>query len=233
MRQIKNGIIYGLSYFTTLPFIVDDFKVDNSFYKGVLYSLPIAGFILSFITIVVYISLPFNNIYSAFISAILYIFLYGMLHLEAVGDTIDGYYASLSFKDIYEVMHEPQLGALGTVGVFCFTLLKIASIVYVLYLGQYIILVLSLVLSRISIWFVLDLEFHKKSTFINSLKQSYIKNIVVDLILLPLKISTRYIAKKIKLQLGFLNGDILGFIIVLNEILLLNIFLIIYFILKT
>lgn len=226
MIQTKNGIIYGLSYFTVLPFKVTTFEADSSFYKGVLYSLPIVGAILGLLTVLIYAFLPFHPLYNGFVASIFYILLYGMLHLEAVADTIDGYFASLSNKDIYEIVHEPQIGALGAIGTFCFILLKISSITYLLYLEQYFLLILAFVLSRVSVIFALEFEFHKKSSFVLSLKENYSSNKILDIVLLPLRVVTRFILSKLKKHLGFLNGDSLGFLIVVNEIILLNIGLI-------
>jgi adenosylcobinamide-GDP ribazoletransferase len=227
MKQTKEGILYGLSYFTILPFKVKNFEANKSFYKGVLFSLPLSGLILGLFCMIFFLVLPFHSIYSAFLSSIFYIFLYGMLHLEAVGDTIDGYFASLSKKDIYAVMHEPQIGALGAIGAFTFLLLKISAIAYLLYLNEFIILILSLILSRLSVWFALELNYHKKSSFVLSLKENNLNNKVINILFFPLRISTKYILEKLQKKLGFLNGDTLGFVIVINEILLLNIGLLI------
>ena len=223
MNQNTNGLIYGLSYFTALPFRVDRFEANGEFYKGVLKSLPLSGFILAICTILFYKILPYNDIYSGFVASIFYIFLYGMLHLEAVADTIDGYFASLSSKDIYQVMHEPQIGALGAIGAFCFTLLQIGAITYSLYGDHYFIILFALIFSRLSVWFTLELPFHPKSSFVLSLQKNYDKTNILNLLLFPLRYITLYIANGINNRLGFLNGDILGFIIVVNEIILLNI----------
>ena len=223
MNQLRNGIIYGLSYFTTLPFKLNRFEANDLFYKGVLYSLPISGFILGTLTVLFFIILPFHPLYNGFLTSILYIFLYGILHLEAVGDTIDGYFASLSNKDIYKVMHEPQIGAIGAIGTFCITLLKIGAITYLLYLEEFFIVILVFTLSRFSVWFALELEYHKKSSFVLALKENYSENSTINMLLFPLRATTKYILTKLKNQLGFLNGDTLGFVIVINEIILLNI----------
>ncbi len=232
MKDINNGLLYGLSYFTSLPFKVKYFEANGKFYQGVLYSLPLAGVILSVITILVYQLLPFDNIYNALLSSVIYIFLYGMLHLEAVADTIDGYYASLSSKNVYEIMHEPQIGALGAIGAFCFTFLVIVSISYCLYLEQFVVLVLALSLSRLTVWFGLEYDFHPKSLFVISLKQNYKPFYILEFVFFIPKYFTKYVLKKIKNQLGFLNGDILGFVIVLNEILFINIFLYIVIVMR-
>ena len=223
MNDMINGIKYGISYFSILPIKADKFEANNNFYKGVLFSLPLVGLLLSLIIITLFIILPMLNIYKAILVSILYLFLYGFIHLEAVADTIDGYFASLSNKDIYTIMHEPQIGAIGAIGTFCFVLLKVLALSYLLFEEQYFMIIFALIASRGSIFFALDLEFHKDSSFINSLKNSIKVIFLYRFLFLPFNILTKIILKKVKKTIGFLNGDTLGFNIELQEIILLNI----------
>ena len=222
-NNILNGIKYGITYFTTLPIKLNYFDANKKFYQGVLLSLPIVGIILSSIIILFYSILPFHALYSAFISSILYLFLTGFLHYEAVGDTIDGWYASLSNKNIYEVMHEPQIGSIGVMGMISFLLLEIVALVYCFYEELFIVIILSFALSRISVYFALSFEFHKKSKFIIYLKENKQDFKFLTILLFPIKLITDYILRKLQQRLGFLNGDTLGFLIVFLEIILLNI----------
>jgi len=223
MKSFINGVLYGISYFTTLPVKLKRFDVDHSFYKGVVYSLPLSGLLLAIITILLFLILPFPIIYKAIFVAIVYLFLYGFIHLEAVADTIDGYFASLSGKDVHSIMKEPQIGAIGAIGTFCIVLVKVLAIAYLLYSEMYIFILLALILSRSTIFSALELEFHKKSRFIESLQNAYKTNIVLKMILLPLNIFTKLHLSFIKRKLGFLNGDTLGFHIEITELILLNI----------
>ena len=142
--------------------------------------------------------------------------------MEAVCDTIDGYFASLSNKDVYEVMHEPQVGSIGAIGGFCFVLLKILAISYLLYYECYISIVVSLILSRSSLFFALDNEFHEKSHFIKSIQSSFKTALFIKILFIPCNLMTKYILYTLKKKLGFLNGDILGFNIEVQEIIYLN-----------
>jgi len=166
--------------------------------------------------------LPFPSLYKAILCAILYLFLYGFLHLEAVCDTIDGYFASLSNKDVYEVMHEPQVGSIGAIGGFCFVLLKILAISYLLYSESFISLFAAMVLSRTSLFFALDLTYHEKSHFVKSIQESFKTSIFIKLLFLPFNLLTKFILNLLKKKLGFINGDVLGFNIELQEIIYLN-----------
>jgi len=223
MKNMIDGLKYGISYFSILPIKVGKFEANKEFYKGVIYSLPIVGLLLSLILITLFLILPFPLLYKAILCSILYLFLYGFIHLEAVADTIDGYFASLSKKDVHNVMKEPQIGAIGAIGTFCFILLKLLALSYLLYYEHYIFIALALVLSRSSLFFALDLEYHESSHFINSLKESFQTPKTIRLLFLPFNILTKIILNTLKKHLGFLNGDTLGFTIELQEIVLLNI----------
>jgi adenosylcobinamide-GDP ribazoletransferase len=222
-KDIINGIKYSISYFSILPIKVDMFEANDNFYKGVLFGLPLVGLLSALITIVIFIILPFPIIYKAILCSILYLFLNGFIHLEGVADTIDGYFASFGKKDIYTVMKEPQIGAIGAIGVFCFILLKILAISYLLYCEQYIFIILAFMLSRGSIFFALDLRFHKDSIFIQCLQNSIDISFIFKLLFLPINLLTKLTLRKLKKHLGFLNGDTLGFNIEIIEIILLNI----------
>jgi len=223
VKDFFNGVKYGISYFSILPIKLDKFEANNSFYKGVLFSLPLVGLLLSLIIITIFILLPMPYIYKTILVSILYLFLYGFIHLEAVADTIDGYFASLSNKNVHTIMKEPQIGAIGAIGTFCFILLKILALSYLFYEEQYFFIIFALVFSRASIFFTLNLEFHKDSTFISSLKNSLQIGSIYKYLFLPFDILTKFILKRVKKSIGFLNGDTLGFNIELQEIILLNI----------
>jgi len=218
-----NGIKYSISYFSILPIKIGKFEANDDFYRGVLFGLPIVGLISAIITILFFVVLPFPNLYKAILCSILYLFLNGFIHLEGVGDTIDGYFSSFGKKDVYEVMKEPQIGAIGAIGTFCFVLLKVLAISYLLFCEQYLFIVLALVLSRTSIFFALDLKFHEESHFIHSLQNSIKVSMIFKVLFIPIDILTKLILKKLKKQLGFINGDTLGFNIEVSEIVLLNI----------
>jgi len=229
MKNIISGIIYAISYFTILPINQGKFDANRQFYKGILIALPLIGLTLGVIASASHIALSYilPSWYSAIIASIIYLIFYGFIHLEAVADTIDGWYASLSKKDIYEVMHEPQIGAIGAIGTFCLILLKVLALTYLFIHMQYIAIIISLILSRLSILFALSFDFHPKSYFALALKSSVKVSIIFKILFLPIAILNKLILKKLQKQLGFLNGDTLGFNIEFIELILLNIAVII------
>jgi len=161
-------------------------------------------------------------LYKSILCSILYLFSYGFLHLEAVCDTIDGYFASLSKKDVYEVMHEPQVGSIGALGGFSFVLLKILALAFLLYNESYLIIFFALILSRTSLFFALDLQYHESSHFIKSIQNAYKTPLYLKLLFLPFNLLTKFILSGLKKKLGFINGDTLGFTIEIQEIIYLN-----------
>jgi len=124
-------------------------------------------------------------------------------------------------------MHEPQVGSIGAIGGFCFVLLKIVALSFLLYYECYIALIIALILSRSSLFFALDLEYHEKSSFIKSIQDAFTTSIFMKLLFLPFHIFTKIILKILQKKLGFLNGDTIGFTIELQEIVYLNIALLI------
>lgn len=228
MKDIIKGIRYGISYFSILPIKVPYFEANKKFYRGVIYSVPLVGLLLSLIVITLFLLLPFPLLYKSILCSIVYLFLYGFLHLEAVADTIDGYFASLSKKDVHEVMKEPQIGAIGAIGTFSFVLSKVLALSYLLYFEHYFFIMLAFVFSRASLFFALDLKYHQESNFINSLKSSFETPKVIRLVFLPFNLLTKIILNTLKKNLGFLNGDTLGFTIEFQEIIFLNIGILLY-----
>jgi adenosylcobinamide-GDP ribazoletransferase len=221
-KDFFDGIKYGISYFTIFPIRLKDFQATKDFYKGVAYSLMISGVLLFCVVVGLYLILPLPKLYLSIVVSVVYLFLYGFLHLEAVADTIDGYFAKLSNKDIYTIMKEPHIGSIGAIGVFCFVILKILALGYLLYYEQYFFIFVSFVLSRAILFFAVDFTFHQKSFFINAILDAISYN-KLKYILFFGYIFVKPILKNLQKKLGFLNGDTLGFTIELSEIIYLNI----------
>ena len=78
MKQVLNAFYFALSYFSIIPVFVKDMKIDNDTYKYTLALLPLVGAILASLVIGLNLLLNefFNPLYSAFVSSILYLFLY-------------------------------------------------------------------------------------------------------------------------------------------------------------
>lgn len=238
------GLKFALSYFTIIPIKIKD--SDDLSQKEVLastlFSLPLIGLIIGFITISLYGVLEHLSWFGAIICAVSYMILYGFIHTEAIIDVVDAIYAKHSGKDAYEVIKDPTVGAMGVLFAFAFVVLKLAGIVY-LFMNNYLYEFLSIVIiSRLMILIMIK-KFKFKSSFVNALKESLsqkvvffslviftalniylINHIAVALTIFALMF-TIFIFKFIEKNVGFLNGDAIGTTVELNEILLIIAFL--------
>ena len=245
IRSIIDGMLFAFSYFTVIPTFKHELKIDKTTYSSMLFFTPFCGAIIAMIAVYVAISLNhfYAPLYSILLGSILYLCLYGFLHLEAIADVVDAWMAKYSKKDIYEIMKEPQIGAIGAIGTFCFILLKLAAIVYLLLDEKFFMFIVIVILSRFSILYNLRIfTFHANSIFATSLKQSstwlvlilatlfyalivlYLIDVKSVIILLVVSVfSSIVILNILKRRFGFLNGDCIGFSIEFTELMLLNV----------
>jgi adenosylcobinamide-GDP ribazoletransferase len=207
------------------------------------------GFAIAFLSVLLFMVLKdyMPMVYCAILCACVYLVLYGFLHLEALSDVIDGYFASLSGKNAYEIMKEPHVGALGAIGTFVFVLLKISVIAFLLIESKEEFFLASVIFSRLGLIFGLfAFEFHKNSSFALQLKQVASFTLVavafstymlfsyfvldVKMVLLFSFVTLFVVALvlyALKKKFGFLNGDCLGATLEKTEWLLLNLGLLI------
>lgn len=242
MKQVLNAFYFALSYFSIIPVFVKEMKINNDTYKYTLALLPLVGAILASIVIGLNLFLNefFNPLYSAFVASIVYLALYGFLHLEAICDVVDAWFASYSGKDPYEIMKDPTIGAIGALYAFCFVLLKVGICTYVLYEQQYALFFIVLVFSRLNFMYLLQFFKFNKDSFLSLAFQSagvtklkiiafvyvifamFIAPNAFWLFILSL-LSFYFILKALDKKFSFVNGDCLGFTLEHTELILLNI----------
>jgi adenosylcobinamide-GDP ribazoletransferase len=242
MKQILNAFYFALSYFSIIPVFVKEMKIDNDTYKYTLALLPLVGAILASLVIGLNILLAefFNPLYAAFVASVVYLALYGFLHLEAICDVVDAWFASYSGKDPYEIMKEPTIGAIGGLYAFSFVLLKVGISTYVLYEEQYALFFVVLVFSRLNFMYLLQFfKFNKDSflslafqgsgvgrlkiyTLVYVLFAMFIAPNAVVLFIISL-LSFYFVLKTLDKKFSFVNGDCLGFTLEHTELILLNI----------
>lgn len=244
MRSIIDGFLFCFSYFTVIPTFKKEYQINQTTYSSMLFFLPFIGSILGVVTL--YLAFFLNNFfppfYSIIVASILYLSLYGFLHLEAIADVIDAWMAKYSNKDIYTIMKEPQVGSIGAIGTFCFVLLKLLAIGYLLYLEAFEFFIVALMVSRLSVLFNLRIfNFHKDSIFAQTLKKSATTKLVIAaifvyclvaffligfgngiLIIILALIVSALVLKILNKRFGFLNGDCIGSSIEITELILLN-----------
>ena len=169
MKQILNAFYFALSYFSIIPVFVKNMEIKEETYKYTLFFLPLVGAILGLIVIALNLFLNefFNPLYSSFVVAVIYLFLYGFLHTEAICDVVDAWFASYSGKDPYKIMKESTIGAIGALYAFCFVLLKVGIITYVLYEKQYMLFLIVCIFSRLNLIYLLVYFKFSKDSFLS------------------------------------------------------------------
>jgi adenosylcobinamide-GDP ribazoletransferase len=239
MRSFFEGFMLSICFFTRIPALYHVKKLTDKTYKFLALTIPINGLILALITILFYHLLSTSHqMYVAILASVFYLFMYGFLHLEAVADITDAYYAKHGGKDSYEILKDCHVGAVGAILTFSFLIVKVAALSYLLIEGDYLGIVTILFLSRMmALLAIYRFDFHEDSTFIHAMKKpldklSMILFAVFSLIVLlslnhllllaPALIITLLIKIWLTKYIGFLNGDGLGFIIEINELILLN-----------
>ena len=229
MKSFYLGLKFSFSYFSILPvsFKDSDDLSSKEILSVMVLSLPFVGAVLGLITVAIYIFLLKDlGLYGAIVSAVIYMFLYGFLHTEAVLDVGDAIYASHSGKDAYKIIKEPIVGAMGVLYAFALVLLKVAGVSYMLLNSLFIEFITVLVVSRLSL--VILFNIHKfRSSFATQLKESiskrdYILSLIffislltiidysLTLIILFGILFSIAISFWIKRKIGFVNGDVLG-----------------------
>ena len=169
MKQILNAFCFAISYFSIIPVFVKNMEIKEETYKYTLFFLPLVGAILGLIVIALNLFLNefFNPLYSSFVVAVIYLFLYGFLHTEAICDVVDAWFASYSGKDVYKIMKESTIGAIGALYAFCFVLLKVGIITYVLYEEQYMLFLIVCIFSRLNLIYLLEYFKFSKDSFLS------------------------------------------------------------------
>ena len=242
MKQILNAFFFALSYFSIIPVFVKNMEIKEETYKYTLFFLPLVGAILGLIVIALNLFLNefFNPLYSSFVVAVIYLFLYGFLHTEAICDVVDAWFASYSGKDVYKIMKESTIGAIGALYAFCFVLLKVGIITYVLYEKQYALFLIVCIFSRLNLIYLLEYYKFSKDSFLSlafangsvfTLKIlsliylifAFIIGSNVLLLFILSLLSFYFILKVLDKKFGFVNGDCLGFTLEHTELVLLNI----------
>lgn len=218
--------------------------MNKKVYASLLLAFPFVGFAIAFLSVLLFMVLKdfMPLVYCAILCACVYLVLYGFLHLEALSDVIDGYFASLSGKDVYEIMKEPHVGALGAIGTFVFVLLKVAVIAFLLMESKEEFFLASVIFSRLGLIFALfAFEFHKNSSFALQLKHvasftlvavAFSAYMLFSYFVLDVKwvllfsfvtlFVVALVLYALKKKFGFLNGDCLGASLEKTEWILLN-----------
>jgi len=108
MYKLISGLKLSFGYFSIIPISLnhDDKMDDIQTLRYMLFFLPLVGVCISLLAISPYYIV--QNSFFAILSASLYMWLSGFLHLEAVIDVVDAIYAKMSGKDAYQVIKDQR-----------------------------------------------------------------------------------------------------------------------------
>jgi len=228
MRDFYLGVKFSLSYFSAIPisFKSRDNLSSPKVLGAMLFFLPFVGLILGSLTVTLSIFLSNLGWYGDIVSAIVYMMLYGFIHTEAIMDVADAIYAKRCGKDAYQIIKESTVGAMGVLYGVGYTIMKLASVVYLFNHHLYLEFIAVLIISRLSLVVLIDsLDF--KSSFVTQLKEAlkwqyligtFLLSLLIGSILTPFFIIIMVfgfafafsIAIYLSKRVGFVNGDILG-----------------------
>jgi len=239
MSNITLALKFVFSYFSILPvsFKKDDDVTKKEVLNYTVFFLPLVGLVLGTISISIFSLLDSIPSLAAIIASCVYFILYGFLHTEAILDVVDAIYAKHSGKDPYKIIKEPTVGAIGVLYSVIFVVLKIAGFSFLLYHGYLFEFLSIIIIARLCVQFTI--YFSKfKSSFLTMMSDSFTPKVFLSsiiifsfivflltnfnfLIFIPIAfLFTLIITSFIKKALGFLNGDVLGFLLESIEILL-------------
>ncbi len=239
LRDIYLALKFTISYFTSIPITFKEHdNIDNKTTLSFsIYLLPVVGLILSSFIIILYKFFE-PSLYFALLCAIVYMLLYGFIHTEAIADVVDALYAKHSNGDPYKVIKEPTVGAMGLLYTGSFLILKIATLAYMLFDGLHLqFLIISMLSRSTAVYLIYSSEF--RSTFVNKIKSHMdlfftgafllffallgfgVLGLEVSYLIILTAATTLYIRKILYKNLGFLNGDVLGFNIEITELMLM------------
>ncbi len=128
-QKTVRGLLVAINFLTIAPPGVME-KATREDIKSSIPFFPVVGLFIGLFLYVIY--LIFVNLFPLFLTdslvVLLWVLITGALHLDGVADTIDGFYAGRTKEEILKIMKDPHTGAMGTIGVVLFILLKFAGI---------------------------------------------------------------------------------------------------------
>jgi len=239
LKEHYLGLKFMFSYFSILPvrFHSSDNLSTPTVLASMLFFLPLGGMVLGGMSLGIFTLLSSLEWLGAIIAAIAYMMLYGFLHTEAIIDVVDALYAKHSTKDAYEIIKDPTVGAMGVLWAGCLVLLKLSALIYLLLHGAYALYISVLLISRLGLLLLIFTQ-EFRSTFLTQIQEGFSQTYLLSslilfsiiglllsswhyLILLVFGLLFSYsLANRLKKNLGFINGDVLGTTLESTEIFL-------------
>jgi adenosylcobinamide-GDP ribazoletransferase len=156
---VFKSIVEIISFLTIIPFGKLSKGIGLENISKNMFLFPFVGLLIGLLTIpVVLISFYFfNQFVSAFIVIIFLIILTGIHHTDALADFADGIMVRGNKDKKYDVMHDPRIGAAGTVAVSGYLIGMVIAISSITSLDR---LMIAVILSEIMSKYSMVLQSH-------------------------------------------------------------------------
>ncbi len=231
------SFILMIQFLTQIPILIDLKADEEDFRKGIFF-FALVGVIIGGI---LYISFDvlidyFNEFTVAVILVVLEILLTGGLHLDGLADTADGLFSNRSKERILEIMKDSRVGSNGVLALLIFILLKTVLILEVIDFYSPEILFLMPIVSRGAVTRLfykvkyarkegMGNLFIEKATAFQVQINLYILIIVSALIhyeyillIIPVYLFNELCKIGIMKKIDGITGDVIGFLIELDEL---------------
>lgn len=121
--------LFALQFLTILPVRLKRSPEERDITNSTVF-FPFVGLIIGIILYIMF--LIFKKIFPVFLSDSLllsfWVLITGAMHLDGVADVFDGFYGGKERNEVLRIMRDPHHGAIGTIGLVVFILLKFAGI---------------------------------------------------------------------------------------------------------
>lgn len=222
-----------ITFFTRIPVKYNYEYREEDFIRGIKF-LPLVGLLIG---AAMYIPAFLKNIFHSPIISLLiwiiYICITGGLHIDGLADTYDGLFSNRNREEILEIMKDSRIGTFGVLGVL---LLIIWNLLLTNYIDIKLIILVPLVGRSAAI---LSASISKYARERKGMGKAFIENCGASeaifaiifsyiiafvfvkfqalLILTITYLIVIILTKKIKVKIGGMTGDTIGFIIELSQ----------------
>lgn len=240
-------LLIALQFLTKLPVNLPRIPTPQENAVSALY-YPLVGFIIGVILWTVAVYLPIGIVAKSVLLTVFWLWLTGGLHLDGLADTVDGFVGGYGDKErTLDIMKDPHIGAMGVMAIVGAILLKFAFIIEILAIKNleiFDILILSPILGRVMIlWLLLSTPYIRKNGLGSTLSAYLPKKLAITMLILslfmvvvlPMKMAIIvligffvlgfYLTLWFKKRIGGITGDTIGASVEITEIAILGMIL--------
>ncbi|MBI9043200.1 MAG: adenosylcobinamide-GDP ribazoletransferase [Anaerolineaceae bacterium] len=231
--------LIAISFLTIIPVSRNlDYKKGDLGRSAVWF--PFIGVLIGGIAALTFwlTSLVLSDLLAAFLSVLIWIFLTGGLHLDGLGDCCDALLSSLSRERRLEILKDPRMGAFGTLGLILAVIFKVLLLADLVSFKGFLLIPFAAGMAR---WIVILLaktsppnEDGLSNDFSSRIQVGAMLIALLPLVSLTIFIPWPALAGSILALLGLIvirqaalktleliNGDVMGLVIEVSELLIL------------